>query len=168
MSADQLPLRGRRIAAFSAAVSRKPMPRAAAATGDAVRLRASSAKRRPCRGLVDEPDCPVAHLDREGLQCLGTGRRLDCTGERLERALGTPHHLSGADVVQRCVPWALQAAVLGHASLTERGEQVAAAVGYGERLARADADCEGAVGCLLYHGDLGATEILDGDQPGSG
>ncbi len=115
------------------------------------------------RRLADEPDCSVAHLDRESLQRAGTGGSLHGTGEGLERALGTPHHFSGADVVQCRVGWALQASVLGHVSLAQRGEQVAAPVGDGERLARTDADGEGAVRCLLYHGDLGATEILDGD-----
>jgi hypothetical protein len=79
-------------------------------------------------------------LDRERLQRAGTGRRLDGAGQRPERALGTPHHL--ACVRRRRAPhaMALQASIVGYPSLAQGGEEVAAAVGHSEWLAR---DLEG-------------------------
>jgi hypothetical protein len=61
-------------------------------------------------------------------------------------ALGTTLHLPRDDVVARRVPWTLQVAVLDDLPLAERGEQVAAAIGNRERLARAHADGEAPCG----------------------
>ena len=55
-------------------------------------------------------------------------RRLHTARYRLERALGTPHHHAGSDIEERGMPLALQASVVGHMALPERGEMKAAAV----------------------------------------
>ena len=47
-----------------------------------------------------------------------------------------------------------EATLSGHPRLAQRGEELAAAIGHGEWLARADADSGGAVRRFLYDGDL--------------
>ena len=100
----------------------------------------SQGARRCTNRSADQPDCAFAHLDRKRLQWYGAGRCLNDARQRLKRPLGTPHHLAGADVVARGVPWALQTSVFCHLPVAQRSEQVAAAVGQRERLARADAN----------------------------
>jgi hypothetical protein len=61
------------------------------------------------------------------------------------------------------VPWALETSILGNVSFSERGEQMAAAVGNREQLTATDTDRERAVRCL-DDGDLPLAEILDADK----
>src|SRR5450759_2177668 len=82
----------------------------------------------------DQPACAVAELDREPLQRAGTGRHLDGPGQRFECVLRTTHHLAGADIVERCVPPALEAPIVRHVPVTEGGKEMAASIGYRERL----------------------------------
>jgi hypothetical protein len=124
-------------------VSRRPARVAAPALrewDDIPGDRGSQGARRCTNRSDDQPDCAFAHLDRKRLQWDGAGRCLNDARQRLKRALGTPHHLARADVVARGVPWALQASVVCHLPVAQRSEQVAAAVGQRERLARADAN----------------------------
>jgi len=71
------------------------------------------------RRSADQPDRAVAQLDRECLQRSSAGRRLHSARQRPERTLGAPHHRAGPDVIQRRVPRALQASIVGHATLPE-------------------------------------------------
>ena len=89
---------------------------------------------------------PVAHLDRKCLQRSSASRRPHSTRQRPEHTLGTPHNRAGADVAERRVPRALQASIVSHAPLPERGEQVATAVRDRERHARTHANARAPCG----------------------
>src|SRR5207244_3748584 len=110
--------------------------------------------------LALQPDCTLAQHDWVGLERQGTGRGFHEACQRLERALRTARHRTGPHVIAGRVPRALKATPLYDTSLSQRREEVAAAVGYCERLAATQTDGERAMR-RLDDGDLTFAEIVN-------
>jgi hypothetical protein len=48
--------------------------------------------------------------------------------------------------------------------IAQRGKEMAAAIGYRERLSPAHSNRQGTMRCLLHDGDLRITEVIDCDE----